>query len=275
MAQVKLIKLNATTQLPQEFDSSADDITLNSFTAGSGPVVSPTGIDMNNQDVSDISDLSFNDPAVGTIVGTTANDTIIIDNLMGELKENVMGVGASILFPVITDVAGEVDAFALPQLAGVPTATPADGTDGHMVYDSTGKTIYFWDGAVWNDLSGASSVDNTYIAGVALAACEVVYISAADTVLKGDADASDATAAVIGFAKAAALITDPVSIVSDGLLGGFSGLTAGARYYLSATAGAITATPPTGSNRHVVQVGYAKSATELQILIQYMGKKAA
>lgn len=274
MAQVKLIKLHATTQLPQEFDSAADDITLNSFTAGAGPVMSPTGIDMNNQDVSDISDLSFNDPAVSTIIGTTANDTIIIDDLMGEAKENVMAVGAAILFPVISDAAGEVDAFRAPVLAGIPTATPADGGEGYLVFDGTNDDMYVWTGSVWKNLSAAESVSNIYTAAVNLAVGEVVYISAANTVDKADAD-SDATAKPIGFAASTVLAAASVGVISDGVISGLSGLTAGVRYYLSATAGAITATPPTGSGNNIIQVGFAKSATELQILIQYLGKKAA
>jgi hypothetical protein len=58
-------------------------------------------------------------------------------------------------------------------------------------------------------------------------------------------------------------------------MGGFSGLTAGARYYLSAgTAGTITATIPSGTGNTIVQCGYAKSATDLQIQLLQLGRRA-
>lgn len=275
MAQVKLLKLHATSALPQEFDSASDDITLASYTVtGGGPVLSGTGLDMNNQDVSDISDLSFNDPAVSTIVGTTANDTIIIDDLMGEAKENSMAVGAAVLFPVVSDAAGELDAMRVPALAGVPTATPADGGTGYLVYDSTNKNLYVWDGALWDNLENSEAVENPYTAGENLVAGDVLYISAADTASKADAS-DDAKIGVIGFASAAASAAADVLVKTDGIVPGLVGLTAGARYYLSTTAGGISATAPTGAGNNVVQVGFAKSATQLQIRIQYLGKRAA
>lgn len=271
MAQVKLLKINATG-LPEE-NGTGDEVTFTSYTVtGGGPVLDATGLDLNNQDISDIDLISFNDPTAASIVLTAA--TYVPDDLMFESKENSLDVGAAILFPVISDAAGEVDAIRLPALAGVPTATPADGGEGYMVWDSSDNKLYIWDGAAWDDQStvqSANRVTNNYTAGVALAAVEAVYISAANTVQKADAATNFQ---VIGFAESAALITASVPVASEGVLGGFTGLTAGSRYYLSATAGAISATVPTTSGQSVIQVGYAKSATELHIQRQFIGKRA-
>lgn len=274
MAQVKLLKID-TDGVPVEFTSATDDITLNSFTAGAGPVMSPTGIDMNGQDVTDISDLAFTDPAVGTINQTAG--ALIVNNIMAKERENLMTTAGGISFPVITDVAGQVDAFRLPALAGAPTATPTTGGEGHAVWDSTNNKLYIWDGAAWDDQStvtSANNIDDSYIAEVNVAARDVVYISSADNVSPAQADGTAAEAQSIGLATAAALATAAVNVRKFGRLAGFTGLTAGARYYLSATAGAITDTAPTGSGNTVVQIGYAKNTTTLDIAIENLGRRS-
>ncbi len=271
MAQVKLLKI-ASDGVPLEFGAS-DDITLNSFTAGSGPVMSPTGIDMNNQDLSDLKNIDFNDPSVNTIEQTAG--ALIIDNLMAKERSNAMTATSDILFGVATDTAGQVDAFKVPHLASAPTATPAANSNpGFLV--SAGGSLYVWDGTAWNDLGvsdSANQVLNSYTADEALAARDALYISAADNVSKASASAAG-TAQLMGFAKASAIDTGSVDVVSEGVLTGFSGLTPGARYYLSTTAGTITATIPVGAGNTVVQAGYAKSATALHIHIEQLGRRA-
>jgi len=273
VAQVKLLKI-ATDGVPLEFGSS-DDITLNSFTAGAGPVMSPTGIDMNGQDVTDLSDLVFTDPSVGTINQTAG--ALIANNIMAKERENTMTTAGSVTFPVITDVAGQVDAFRLPALAGTPTASPTTGGEGHLVWDSTNNYLYAWNGTVWDNLSisdAANGVINPYTAEVAITARDFVYISSADNVSPAKADAN-ATSYGMGFAKTTVSATDPVDVQSEGVLAGFTGLTAGARYYLSAaTAGLITSTIPVGTGHTIVQAGYAKSTTALHIHIEQMGRRA-
>lgn len=273
MAQVKLLKIS-TDGLPQEFDSASDDITLASFTVqGGGPVLGATGLDLNNTNLSDIDVMSFNDPTAASITLTAG--TFIPDDLMFESKENSLDVGAAVLFPVISDAVGEVDAFRLPALAGAPTATPADGGEGYLVWDSTNDRLYAWNGSAWDDLSTVESAEriaNIYTAGENLTAVDAVYISASNTVSKADAATNYQ---MIGFAESTVLSAASVPVISEGVLGGFTGLTAGSRYYLSTTGGAISTTVPTGAGNNVVQVGYAKSATELQIQIQFIGRRAA
>jgi hypothetical protein len=274
MAQILVLKI-ASDGVPQEHDNANDDLTFGSYTVtGGGPVLN-ANLDMNNGNISDANDLSFTDPTTDGI--TVTSGTHAADKIMFEDEENSMDVGSSVLFPVITDVADSVDAFRLPALAGVPTASPGDGGEGYLVWDSTNDHLYAWDGAAWDNLStvdSAESIDNFYTADEALSARDAVYISAADNVSKASG-ASVALSRSIGFATAAAIDTASVPVRSEGILGGFSGLTAGAPQYLDpATAGAITETLPVGSGNVIVQMGYAKSATAVHIQIDRLGRRA-
>lgn len=275
MAQIKLLKI-ASDGVPLEFNSAVDDITLASFSIqGGGPVLSGTGLDLNNQDISDLKNLLFNSPTTGFINQTAGN--LIVDNIMAKERENLLTTAGGITFPVITDVAGQVDAFRLPALAGAPSASPTTGGEGHMVWDSSNNKLFIWDGSAWDDQStvqAAAQVVNSYTADEALAARDVLYISAADNVSKALANNTSQSYAM-GLAKAAALDTALVEVQSEGVMTGFSGLTAGSRYYLdNTTAGAITGSVPTGSGNSIVQIGYAKSATALHIHIEQLGRRA-
>jgi len=275
MAQILLLKVG-TDGVPVEMSSSSDDITLNSYTIqGGGPVLSGTGLDLNNQDIVDISDVTFNDSSTATIAINST--TYIADNWMFETKENTMTTAGAVLFPVITDDADQVDAFRLPAIAGAPSATPSDGGEGYVVWDSTNDKMYAWTGSAWDDLSSVQSsnyVDDTYTTGEDIDVTEAVYLSAADTVSLADNDAAGA-AALLGFATESILSGNSIIIRKYGVLGGFTGLTAGSRYFLDSTAGAITASvPASGTGAWIVQAGYAKSTTALDIQIQQLGRRA-
>lgn len=112
----------------------------------------------------------------------------------------------------------------------------------------------------------ASNEEFTAIAGVALAAGELAYISDGSGALnagqayKGDADLEYASSTPeMGLVVTAVSLGETVTLRTGGLLSGLSGLTPGALYYASGTAGAITVTP--GTYRRLV--GQAKSTTEL------------
>jgi len=274
--QIKLLKIS-TTGVPIEMDTANDEITLLSYTVTGGPVMSATGIDMNNKDISDANDISWTDPTTDGITVTAG--TVVADDLMAVSLENAMDVEAAILFPVITDDADELDAFRLPAIAAIPTATPTDGGEGYLVWRSDIDRLYGWDGAAWKDLSVASeaeSVQNTYIAGAGgIATVDAVYISAADTILKAQATSVGNESFCIGFAVAGNTAGNPVEVASAGVLSGFSGLVAGSRYFLSKdTAGAISTAVPGLTGNVVVQVGYARDTDELQIQILQLGRRA-
>jgi len=275
VAQIKLLKI-ASDGIPIEFTSSTDEITLLSFAVnGGGPVLSGTGLDLNNQDLSDTKNLLFNDPTTGYINATAGN--LIVDNIMAKERSNSLTTAADILFPTISDTAGQVDALRLPSLAGVPSATPTASGEGFIVWDSSNDKLMAWTGSMWLDVGSsgtASDVLNYYTAQVSIAARDVVYISSADNVSPAIADNTSASYA-IGFANAAAAPAASVGVKTDGIVTGFAGLTAGSRYYLDdAVAGAIVATAPTGSGKTIVQVGYAKSATALQVQLLQLGRRA-
>ena len=275
MAQVKLLKIGSDG-IATEFASATDEITLASFTVqGGGPVLSGTGLDMNNQDISDVQDLVFNNPASGTINQTAGN--LIIDNIMAKERNNVITTAGAVLFPSITNAVGEVDAFRLPYLAGVPSVTPAfDANPGYMVYDSTNKNLYIWDGAAWDNqstVSSAQAVDVAFTAGEALTAGDAVYIDSAGEARLADIDAA-ATSTAVGFALSSVSAAASVQVRVDGKISGLSGLTIGARYYLSGTAGGVTSTVPSGAAQYIVQMGYAVSATEILIQVLQLGRRA-
>jgi hypothetical protein len=275
MAQVKLLKIGVDG-IPTEFDQNNDEITLASFsTSGGGPVLSSTGLDMNNTDITDVQDLVFVDPSTGTINQTAGN--LVVDNIMAKERDNLMTTAGAILFPVISDTAGQVDSLRIPRLPGAPTATPAVSGEGFMVWDSTDDRLFVYNGTAWKDLSVAEDAErlvNVYTAEVSIADRDALYISSANKVSPAQGNATP-NAYLIGFARGAAPANSSVEVVSEGLLDGFSGLTPGARYYLSPTTpGAITSTLPTGTGNIIVKVGFAKSATELQIKIEDLGRRA-
>lgn len=134
------------------------------------------------------------------------------------------------------------------------------GTDNTC---STGTTIYSQDN-VSAVPATAVGLDVTGTAGEAISAGDVVYLSGADgRWYKADADvtASSSTAGMVGIAPSAVASAASGSFRVGGRITGLSGLTTGALYYASATAGALTSTPPT--NQWLV--GKADTTTSLLI----------
>lgn len=114
----------------------------------------------------------------------------------------------------------------------------------------------------------ASSADTvvTGLAGEALTAGQCCYLSdgsgglTAGSWYRADADFTYAsTLPQIGFAVSAVAAGATGLFLTSGRVTGLTGLTLGATYYVSATAGAITATAPTLSRK----VGVADSLTSL------------
>ena len=98
---------------------------------------------------------------------------------------------------------------------------------------------------------------------------EALYSRSSDGKV-GKAIANDTVdkASCIGFAQTSKLTGETVNCVTLGQLAS-SGLTRASDYYLSgASAGGITTTPPTGSDKYLVRVGRASSTTQLIIKIE-------
>lgn len=275
MAQVKLLKIDSDG-VPVEFNSAADDITLNSFTVqGGGPVLSGTGLDMNNKDITEVQDISFQAPSTATINQTAGN--LIVDDIMAKERNNVMTSAGAILFPsIVGATAGQVDSFKLPHSTLAPSVTPAFSSDAGYLMSGAGK-LYFWNGSSWDDYSTsleAQQVANIFPAAGSLADRVCVYIDSSGNIEETDISVL-ASSQAVGFTKnSAATVGDPVSVASVGVLDGFTSLTPGARYYCDVINGQISSSIPTGSGLTIIQAGYAKSATELMVMIQQLGRRA-
>lgn len=93
---------------------------------------------------------------------------------------------------------------------------------------------------------------------------EAVYISADDTVKRAKAD-SIASARVFGFVTSKQSTTK-CTVMTKGLLSGFTGLVAGKTYFLDpSTIGAITTTPPSGSGQILLKLGRSLNSTTLYV----------
>lgn len=81
------------------------------------------------------------------------------------------------------------------------------------------------------------------------------------------ADASAFATRAFGFVRDNYVATDQAAVYSEGILGGFAGLTIGAPVFLSLVSGEVTQTPPTAADEIWQQVGEAYSETEIRIEI--------
>ncbi len=101
-------------------------------------------------------------------------------------------------------------------------------------------------------------------ASEALAANALVNIwSDAGTDKARNADATAEGKEAVGFVKAAVATGATAAVYFEGRMTGLAGLTTGARQYLAATPGAVTATAPSASGNVVQFIGTAVIATEI------------
>lgn len=102
-----------------------------------------------------------------------------------------------------------------------------------------------------------------------VSARDVIAIDGSGNATKADANDSNKQK-IIGFALNTATSGNTVYVAQVGLIGGFSGLSAGSKYYASTTAGGISSTPPSTSGDVIFQVGYAVSTTQVAILLDFL-----
>jgi len=124
-------------------------------------------------------------------------------------------------------------------------------------------------GADESTLSGCitthSGIFSEIVAGENIGSLKAVYMSGTGEVKLAKADTED-TASCIGLTPESASIGEGISVYYSGLIRGFSGLTPGAKYYLSQTnAGEITTQKP--DDGIIVRVGIAMNSKELNIHI--------
>lgn len=163
--------------------------------------------------------------------------------------------------PVVLDSAGMATIFLAPGTVDEQVRT----SDGTLLYTTSGiKTL------------AAYTIDDTIdgVAGENLAQGSPVFLSdgtggrTAGRWYLTDADtaAMSSTATLVGLVMSTSiLIGASGSIRIGGRATGLSGLTAGALYYCSTTAGALTTTPPTNERL----IGQADSTTSLVMVPQF------
>ncbi len=163
--------------------------------------------------------------------------------------------------PIVLDSAGRASIFLSPTTYKFVLAPPTDT-------DPPTSPTWTMDG-VQAAPSLNASLDVTGTAGQALTAGVAVYCSAGDGGLtagrwyKTDADLTYAStlAGAIGFVVADIASGASGLIRLNGRVTGFAGLTTGSIYYLSQTAGGITATPSIAAN--IRAIGFADSTTSI------------
>ncbi len=126
---------------------------------------------------------------------------------------------------------------------------------------------------VTNECLVSDSFTNGEVSAITLG--QAVYLSGNDEVKLADNDnsAADDPVGVVGEASIAASAQGKV-ITHGCVLGALSGATAGTKYFLDATPGALTTTAPVGSGKNVVLMGFAMNATDLYLRVQNIGKRA-
>jgi len=113
-------------------------------------------------------------------------------------------------------------------------------------------------------LPDASQKITGLLAGEAIAVGDVCYIAAAGTIFRSNGTAATAPAKCDGMAVVAAAIGEAVTLIHDVNVRYGATLTPGARYYVSATAGALDDVATIGGTS---PVAFAIDATRIHIML--------
>lgn len=170
-------------------------------------------------------------------------------------KLNAYLTGTTTRRDTYSDTSGTANANPITlSSSGRATVYLAVGVSYRLVLtDSTGGTTYFDVDPITAVPASAGNIDVSATAGAAISAGDAVYLSDGSGSLtagrwyQADADNtySSSTAGLVGFATAAIASGGTGAVRIAGRMTALSGLTTGEFYYISATAGALTATPPT------------------------------
>lgn len=118
-----------------------------------------------------------------------------------------------------------------------------------------------------------ASIDRTRFAGAAITAGQPVYLDAATNTYKlSDADSGTAALRVVnGIAISGAAAGQPIAVQTGGPLTLGATLAVGVMYYLSKTAGAICPVADLTTGAYPTALGFAISASVLQVNINGSG----
>jgi hypothetical protein len=123
-----------------------------------------------------------------------------------------------------------------------------------------------------NVVAGANATFDRHNAGAAISAGQMVYLDPADNTFKLADDNGVAAARVpVGVAAHAAAIGQPLTVITSGPVTIGAALTQGVGYYLSSTPGGIAPAADLASGQYPSFLGFAISATVLNLNIQQAG----
>jgi hypothetical protein len=162
--------------------------------------------------------------------------------------------------------------------ASAPLASSGGANpDISITAGSSAGEVLTWSGAAWapaTPTAGAGLITDSFTSGAAITAGQVVYLAADGFVYPAQSN-SATTSTVVGVATQTVLGGAPVNVGVVNQSGAlFGGLTAGTEYFLSATAaGAVVtyATLSATSGAQIVSLGYARSATAIQLAVNRRG----
>jgi hypothetical protein len=162
-----------------------------------------------------------------------------------------------------------LNAAGRPQVSGVDVAMYCAAQAYKFVLkNSAGTIILTRDNIIPSAPVGAGNLEVSGVVGEDVSANDCLYLSDGSNSLvagrwyKADADAYySATNALVGFATTAASTGATITIRTGGAVTGLSALVAGSSYFVSGTAGQITATAP----QNMRAVGVAASSTVLNL----------
>lgn len=208
-----------------------------------------------------------NTVAVGASTMSGTEKVRIVGNL--RVEGNLELTGFVDTFLRIEDSAAGTGAFF--ELDGGSTAAVSNLNEGRLRYNEvTQQFEVSVNGGPYAPLGGggnASAVTSAiYNCPVTVNVNDAVYLSAADSVDQAASNiVTDRPCVGVVVAKPTATTCE---IQYAGELGAFAGLVAGDTYYLSTTPGILTNIPPTAPGEIVQEVGFARNATTLVVLIE-------
>lgn len=135
----------------------------------------------------------------------------------------------------------------------------AGSSDGNKIVRT--KSDGFLDSTLFPPGLGPQSI--VVVTGEALSAGNLVYVGSDGKAYKADASGANQSKIAIGFVTASYAVNANATVYTEGIISGLSGLTSGAKYFLSATPGSFSSTAPTTAGHAWQAVGYAINATTL------------
>jgi hypothetical protein len=141
--------------------------------------------------------------------------------------------------------------------------------EGLFAWVADESAVFRHDGADWVLFVPGAVLSVALPASEDLAANDLVNIWSDSGVAKvRKADADDPTKEADGLVASAVASGATAAVYVGGVVGGYSGLTDGAAYFLSATAGVATATAPSSIGQIVQRIGKAISDTQILVRIE-------